>query len=50
MPPNFVLLDATLPDVTILIAAMVQARDAVERRSKLCCPCSTILRACRSAA
>jgi hypothetical protein len=31
--PNFVLLDATLPEVTSLIAAMVQARDAVERRS-----------------
>jgi len=33
MPPNFVLLDATLPDVTILVATMLQARDAVERRS-----------------
>src|SRR5262249_16105244 len=33
MPPNFVLLDTTLPDVTILVAAMLQARDAVERRS-----------------
>src|SRR5262245_56523919 len=31
--PNFVLLDATLPDVTRLVAAMVQARDAVESRS-----------------
>ena len=30
MPPNFVLLDATLPDVTRLVTAMVQARDAVE--------------------
>ena len=33
MPLNFVLLDATLPDVARLMAAMVQARDAVERRS-----------------
>ena len=33
MPPNFVLLDATLPDVTRLVAAMVQAREAVDRRS-----------------
>jgi hypothetical protein len=33
MPPNFVLLDATLPDVTILVAAMLQAREAVDRRS-----------------
>jgi len=33
MPPNFVLLDATLPDVTRLVTAMVQARDAVDRRS-----------------
>jgi len=33
MPPNFVLLDATLPDVARLVTAMVQARDAVERRS-----------------
>jgi hypothetical protein len=32
MPPNFVLLDATLPDVARLLIAMVQARDAVERR------------------
>ena len=32
MPPNFVLLNATLPDVTRLVTAMVQARDAVERR------------------
>jgi len=31
--PNFVLLDATLPDVARLLAAMVQARDAVEHRS-----------------
>jgi hypothetical protein len=28
--PNFVLLDATLPDVARLLIAMVQARDAVE--------------------
>ena len=33
MPPNFVLLNATLPDVTRLVTAMVQARDAVESRS-----------------
>ena len=31
--PNFVLLDATLPDVARLVAAMVQAREAVDRRS-----------------
>jgi hypothetical protein len=31
--PNFVLLDATLPDVARLLIAMVQARDAVETRS-----------------
>jgi hypothetical protein len=33
MPPNFVLLDATLPDVARLVTAMAQARDAVGRRS-----------------
>jgi hypothetical protein len=33
MSPNFVLLDAALPDVARLVAAMVEARDAVERRS-----------------
>src|SRR5262249_36562514 len=33
MPLNFVLLDTALPDVAGLVAAMVQARDAVERRS-----------------
>jgi hypothetical protein len=33
MPPNFVLLDAALPDVARLVAAMLQARHAVERRS-----------------
>ena len=33
MPPNFVLLDATLPDVTRLVAAMLQAGAAVEHRS-----------------
>src|SRR6476659_1024891 len=33
MPPNFVLLDSSLPDVARLVAAMVQARDAIERRS-----------------
>jgi hypothetical protein len=31
-PPNFVLLDSTLPDAARLVAAMVQAREAVERR------------------
>jgi hypothetical protein len=31
--PNFALLDAALPDVARLVAAMVQARHAVERRS-----------------
>jgi len=33
MSPNFALLDATLPDVSRLIVAMVQARGAVETRS-----------------
>jgi hypothetical protein len=33
MSPNFVLLDATLPDIAKLLIAMVQARDAVESRS-----------------
>jgi hypothetical protein len=33
MPLNFVLLDATLPDIARLVVAMVQARHAVERRS-----------------
>ena len=33
MPPNFILFDASLPDVAKLVTAMVQARDAVERRS-----------------
>ena len=33
MPPNFALLDVNRPEVARLIAAMVQARDAVERRS-----------------
>jgi hypothetical protein len=33
MMPNFVLLDAALPDVARLVAAMVQARDAVEHQS-----------------
>ena len=32
MSPNFVLLDATLPDVARLVTAMSQARDAVDRR------------------
>ncbi len=31
--PNFVLLDASCPDVASLIAAMLQARDAIEHRS-----------------
>ena len=33
MPPNFVRLDTTLPDVARLMTAMLQARDAVERQS-----------------
>jgi hypothetical protein len=33
MSPNFVFLNATLPDVARLVAAMVQARAAVGRRS-----------------
>jgi hypothetical protein len=33
MPPNFVLLDATLPGVTRLVTAMLQARVAVEHCS-----------------
>jgi hypothetical protein len=33
MPPNFILLNATLPDVARLLIAMMQARDAVDRRS-----------------
>jgi hypothetical protein len=33
MSPNFILLDAALPDVARLVTAMVQARDAVDRRS-----------------
>jgi hypothetical protein len=33
MPPNFTLLDVSRPEVARLIAAMVQARDAVEHRS-----------------
>jgi hypothetical protein len=31
--PNFILLDAKLPDVAQLVTAMLQARDAVARRS-----------------
>ena len=31
--PNFTALDMSLPEVAILVAAMVQARDAVSRRS-----------------
>jgi hypothetical protein len=33
MSPNFVFLNATLPDVARVVAAMLQARDAVESRS-----------------
>jgi hypothetical protein len=33
MPPNFRLLDMSRPAIEMLVAAMVQARDAVERRS-----------------
>jgi hypothetical protein len=33
MLPNFTLLDLALPDVARLVTAMVQARDAVDRRS-----------------
>ena len=33
MSPNFALLDLSQPEVAILVGAMVQARDAVERRS-----------------
>src|SRR5712671_977571 len=33
MSPNFALLDVSLPEVATLVAAMLQARDAVERRS-----------------
>jgi hypothetical protein len=31
-PPNFVVLDASLPDVARLVTALVQTGDAVERR------------------
>jgi hypothetical protein len=31
--PNFVLLDATMPDIARLVAAMIQARYAIGRRS-----------------
>jgi len=31
--PNFTVLDMSLPEVATLVAAMVQARDAVSRRS-----------------
>src|SRR5207237_8842431 len=31
--PNFTLLDSSLPEIGRLISAMLQARDAVERRS-----------------
>src|SRR6516162_4516497 len=31
--PNFVLLDSTWPDIANLVVAMLQARDAVKRRS-----------------
>src|SRR5262249_37267914 len=33
MSPNFILLDAAIPDIARLVTAMVQARDAVDRRS-----------------
>src|SRR5258707_8763401 len=33
MSPNFALLDMSRPEVASLMAAMLQARDAVERRS-----------------
>jgi hypothetical protein len=33
MPPNFTLLDSSLADIASLMAAMLQARDAVGRRS-----------------
>jgi hypothetical protein len=33
MPPNFALLDVSRPEVARLIAAMVQARDAVKHRT-----------------
>jgi hypothetical protein len=33
MPPHFALLDISRPEVARLIAAMVQARDAVEHRT-----------------
>jgi len=33
MPPNFTLLDSSLTDTAILMAAMLQAREAVGRRS-----------------
>ena len=33
MSPNFAMLDISQPDVARLVAAMVQARDAVEHRS-----------------
>jgi hypothetical protein len=32
-PPNFALLDSGLPEVVRLVAAMVQAREAIDRRS-----------------
>ena len=33
MPPNFVLLDSSRPDIANLVIAMLQARNAVELRS-----------------
>jgi hypothetical protein len=39
MPPNFVLLDASLPDVAGLLIAMVQARGYEIRRTRVMkCP------------
>jgi len=35
MRPNFVLLDASLPDVARLVTAMVRARDEVGREESL---------------
>ena len=36
MSPNFAPLDLSQPEVAILVGAMVQARDAVERRVVVC--------------
>jgi hypothetical protein len=34
MPPNFTLLDSSLADIASLMTAMLEARNAVERRSR----------------